>query len=82
MGGAQRRGRAEPLATSTFGPYVDELMIPQLREVVERYDIDGVWVDGDCWGAELDWSEPAVAAWRAQTGTEPPTSPEDDDWEA
>lgn len=81
---AARNAEGEPSrhATSTFGPYVDELMIPQLREVVERYDIDGVWVDGDCWGAELDWSEPAVAAWRAQTGTEPPTSPEDDYWEA
>ncbi len=75
-------GERSKRSTSTFGPYVDELMIPQLREVVERYDIDGVWVDGDCWGTELDWSEPAVAAWREQTGAEPPTDPEDDDWEA
>lgn len=75
-------GEVSRRSTSTFGRYVDELLIPQLREVVERYDIDGVWVDGDCWGAELDWSEPAVAAWRAQTGTEPPTSPEDEDWQA
>jgi len=75
-------GAPSERATSTFGPYVDELMIPQLREVIERYDIDGVWVDGDCWGTELDWSEPAVRAWREQTGTEPPRGPEDEDWQA
>jgi len=81
---AARDAEGEPSAraSSTFGPYVDELMIPQLREVIERYDIDGVWVDGDCWGADLDWSERAVAAWRAETGLEPPTDPDDDDWQA
>ena len=52
-------GEASKRSTSTFGDYVDALMIPQLREVVEKYDVDGMWIDGDCWGAELDWS-PAV----------------------
>ncbi len=81
---AARNADGEPSerATSTFGDYVDELMIPQLREVVERYDIDGVWVDGDCWGAELDRSERAVAAWRAETGAQPPAGPDDEAWPA
>ncbi len=81
---AARTAEGEPhgRATSTFGDYVDELLIPQLREVIERYDIDGVWVDGDCWGAVPDWSARAVTAWRDRTGADPPHGPEDADWQA
>jgi hypothetical protein len=39
------QGRRDPNATSVFGPYADELMIPQLKEVTAAYDLDGVWVD-------------------------------------
>ncbi len=73
-------GAPSPRATSTFGDYVDELMIPQLGEVVAKYDVDGMWIDGDCWGAALDWSPRAVEAWREQTGAEPPAGPEDEGW--
>ena len=57
-------GKRADRATSTFGPYVDELLIPQLREAATAYDLDGVWADGECWGAVLDWSEVALVAWR------------------
>ena len=42
-------GKPDDKATSVFGPYVDKLMIPQLRELAGDYGVDGVWVDGDCW---------------------------------
>lgn len=29
--------------------YVDDLMLPQLAEILERYDPDGIWVDGENW---------------------------------
>src|SRR5262249_25881503 len=29
--------------------YVDELMMPQLAELLARYDPDGIWVDGEAW---------------------------------
>jgi hypothetical protein len=61
-------GRRDPNATSVFGPYVDELLIPQLKEVTERYGLDGVWADGECWAAQLDYSPRALAAWREETG--------------
>jgi hypothetical protein len=61
-------GKRDPNATSVFGPYVDELLIPQLKEVAARYDLDGVWADGECWAAQLDWSPRALAAWTAETG--------------
>ena len=57
--------------TSVHGPYVDSLMIPQLNEVAD-YGVDGVWVDGDCWATELDYSPAALARFNAETGLEGP----------
>ncbi len=37
--------------------YVDEYMIPQIKELITEYGIDGIWVDGDCWGVCCDHSE-------------------------
>lgn len=61
-------GKRDPNATSVFGPYVDELLIPQLKEVTTKYGLDGVWADGECWAAQLDHSPRALAAWTAETG--------------
>jgi hypothetical protein len=61
-------GKRDPNATSVFGPYVDELLIPQLKEVTAMYGLDGVWADGECWGAQLDYSPRALAAWTKETG--------------
>lgn len=70
-----------PNITSTFGPYVDELLIPQLKEAIGNYGLDGVWVDGESWGAELDHSPAAMAAWRVATGRdEAPREPGDPHW--
>jgi len=54
--------------TSTFGPYVDALLIPQLKEVFGTYNLDGAWIDGECWATQLDYSPLALAAWQAATG--------------
>ena len=61
-------GNIDVNATSTFGPYVDELLIPQLQEVIELHDLDGAWVDGECWATKLDYSPAALTEWRAETG--------------
>ena len=74
-------GTRDERATSTFGPYADELMIPQLEEAIAAYDLDGIWADGECWGAQLDWSEHALKAWKGHTGLdEAPRSPDDPRW--
>ena len=39
------------------GPYADEVLIPQLLEVIDLHDVDGVWVDADAWVAAPDWGE-------------------------
>jgi hypothetical protein len=74
-------GERDPNYTSVFSPYVDQLMIPQLREVATEYDLDGVWADGECWAAQLDWSPAAIAAWKQETGyTDVPKKRGDPHW--
>ncbi|MBM3748458.1 MAG: hypothetical protein FJW34_21980 [Acidobacteria bacterium] len=74
-------GKPEPNQTSTFGPYVDELMIPQLKEAAARYDLDGAWVDGECWATNPDYSPAAARAFREATAiSELPKGPRDRGW--
>lgn len=48
-------GTTNPKATSFWGPYTDQLLIPQLRELASVYGVDGVWIDGDCWSNVPDY---------------------------
>ena len=71
-------GRPDTLKTSVFGPYVDSLLIPQVRELIDNYSIDGIWVDGDCWATVRDYSPRALELFRQQTGiTDIPRKPDD-----
>lgn len=75
------KGSHSKQETSTFSPYVDQAMIPQLKEAAANYDLDGAWVDGDCWGTQPDYSPAAVAAWKKASGGAPaPKSPKDPKW--
>lgn len=61
--------------------YLDELMIPQLRELIDRYGVDGFWIDGDLWSAEPCYCAKCRAAWTQQTGlAEPPAKEDDPHW--
>jgi hypothetical protein len=74
-------GKPEPNQTSTFGPYADELMIPELEEVALHYQLDGAWIDGECWATNPDYSEFVRQAFEEQTGIgELPRSAEDPGW--
>lgn len=59
-------GAIRPICT--LGPYVDALMIPQLLEIIDNYDVDGFWVDGDAWAACPCYCERCTSAFTAQTG--------------
>jgi hypothetical protein len=61
-------GKPNAKATSVFGPYADELLIPQLRELAGVYGVDGAWVDGECWATVPDYGEKATKAFRDATG--------------
>jgi hypothetical protein len=71
-------GKRDPDKTSVVGPYVDELLIPQLSELAGDYGMDGVWVDGECWATVRDYSPAMLEAFRQETGiTAVPRQPED-----
>ena len=61
-------GTRDPRSTSVFGPYVDKLLIPQLKELGDEYGVDGIWLDGECWAVKLDYGKKVIAAFRRQTG--------------
>ncbi|MBN1624538.1 MAG: hypothetical protein JXN10_04955 [Clostridia bacterium] len=71
--------------TSTFSPYVNEVVIPQFMELAGEYDVDGVWVDGECWGTQVDYSRTAIQAFKKISGIDisnnPPRKPGDDHWQ-
>lgn len=61
-------GTSDKEKTSVFGTYVDQLLIPQLKELAGNYKVDGVWVDGECWATIPDYSERASNLFRETTG--------------
>lgn len=73
-------GKTDGRNTSVFGPYVDRVMIPQLREAASKYDLDGAWVDGECWSTQPDYSSMARRAWRAAGHGKVPRSAGDAGW--
>ena len=62
-------GTRDPHNTSVFGPYWRELMVPQLAEIREKYGVDGVWIDGDCWATCQDYSPEVLRRFRQRTSS-------------
>lgn len=72
-------GKVSDYSTSVFGEYVEKRLIPQIIEIADKYKLDGIWIDGDCWGAIPDFSEPAKKAWFKFTGKDFPKK-SDENW--
>jgi hypothetical protein len=74
-------GQPSTRAISFWGPYADQLLVPQLRELAGDYGVDGMWIDGDCWAAVPDYGDAATKAWREATGfAEVPRQPSEPHW--
>lgn len=52
--------------------FLYERFLPQIREIIAKYDPDGFWFDGDLAVALPCWCERCVAAWKEETSVEPP----------
>ena len=66
-----------------LGPYVDDLMIPQLLEIIAEYDVDGFWVDCDNWAVVDCYCSRCRAEFKRRTGiSEPPVQRDHPDWPA
>ena len=74
-------GTRDKEKTSVFGTYVDQLLVPQLKELAGEYGVDGVWVDGECWATISDYGERAVRLFKETTGiNDIPKSAADPHW--
>jgi hypothetical protein len=61
--------------------YIDELLIPQFKELIDRYNVDGFWIDGDMWAVEPCYCPRCLDSWEKQTGSrDAPASPADSGW--
>lgn len=61
-------GSFAPGSTRTDGRCVDDILIPQLSELAEKYQVDGVWVDGECWKTRADFHEKTLSNFQKDTG--------------
>lgn len=53
---------------SVFGAYVDELLIPQLKELAGDYKVDGVWIDAEAIYTGVDICEKAKRKYEEKYG--------------
>jgi hypothetical protein len=80
-GAVNAKGELSTRSTCRLSPYADELMIPQMLELVDKYDVDGFWVDGENWGSQPCWCDRCRAEFTARTGiAEAPTEAGQENW--
>ncbi len=61
-------GKPDPRVTCRLGVYTENLLIPQLLEVIDTYDVDGFWVDGENWAAIPCWCDRCKKEFTRRTG--------------
>jgi hypothetical protein len=55
-------GARDDMKVCPRSDYRDQLMIPQLLELVGDYRVDGIWVDGENWASAPCWCDRCVAS--------------------
>lgn len=74
-------GKSDERSVCLLSDYSEQLMIPQLLEILDKYDVAGFWVDGDNWGAKPCWCHRCRQEFRRETGNEKiPVAKDDDLW--
>lgn len=61
-------GKSDEKNASLWSPYVDKLLIPQMKELIDKYHIDGAWIDGECWSVQPDYQPAALEEFTKKTG--------------
>ena len=76
------KGRRDKNMTCRLSGYDDQLMIPQMLEIIANYDVDGFWVDGENWASTPCWCDRCKAEFPRRTGIrEIPTEKGQPHWE-
>lgn len=61
--------------------YFEEYFMPQIGELAEKYGVDGVWIDGDCWSVVPDYHSDNIEKFEKEIGVcfhgKPPAKPSD-----
>lgn len=79
----QNAGAPPDVVLCPRSPYLEEYMIPQLKELADRYEVDGFWIDGDLWAAQPCYCDRCTLEFARRTGiSRPPTSMSEPDWPA
>jgi len=60
--------------------YVDELMLPQLEEILSLYEPDGVWIDGENWTVSPCWCSVCTNEYQMLHGRSAPYDRSDSLW--
>ena len=60
-------GSKDSTKAAYLSDYAAKLLIPQLKEMIDVYDIDGAWVDGDCWSTAPDYSPQVIQGFTQET---------------
>lgn len=60
-------GAPHRLATCRTHGYDRDLLHPQLVEILQHYDVDGIWVDGENWAATPCWCNRCTDEFRRRT---------------
>ena len=61
--------------------YLEQVMIPMVREIIGRYHPQGIWYDGDWQIPPVCYCDNCKAAWRQATGqNEPPRDAKAPEW--
>lgn len=74
------QGRLSICGTCNLSDYTRDLMIPQLLELISKYGIDNIWVDGENWGSSPCWCKRCVTKFKQDTGYAAPKSPDEPHW--
>jgi hypothetical protein len=68
--------------TCRLSGYDNELMIPQMLELIDTYDVDGFWVDGENWASKPCWCDRCIAEFGRRTGIQAiPRSADQPHWD-
>ena len=61
-------GTRDPDVLEMNSAYIDQKLIPQLKELAGKYGFDGAWLDGDTWSAKESFRPEIVERFLKETG--------------
>ncbi len=60
--------------------YVDQYLLPQIREILENYRPDGLWFDGDVWVSQVCYCASCEEKFGNEHSRQVPRNDGDEDW--